>query len=185
MNRAGLEPDSRNLMVPASRVPCRARHCQRGRDRMPPLPGAAFTLVELLVVIAVVATLTAITLGIASGVRTRAGIDRARGELAVLCTALENYHRIYRDYPPATNPTDLLAALSGRLTPDGTISTRPPLLDLAVFTLNDAQDAFVDPWGQPYRYVPITQAGRRTYQLYSSGPDGEESAANDNIVAPH
>lgn len=60
---------------------------------------AAFTLIELLTVIAVIAILTTIGLGAIRGAKERANIARARTELAALVTALEEFKRLYGDYP--------------------------------------------------------------------------------------
>ncbi len=58
-----------------------------------------FTLIELLSAIAVVAILMAISIGAVQGAREQAYIARARGELSALATALEEYKRLYGDYP--------------------------------------------------------------------------------------
>jgi len=59
----------------------------------------AFTLIELLTVIAIIGILAGITFGVARGVQERSAIQQARTELATLSTALENYKRQYGDYP--------------------------------------------------------------------------------------
>jgi prepilin-type N-terminal cleavage/methylation domain-containing protein len=58
-----------------------------------------FTLVELLMVIAVLGILTSIGIGAVRGAKERANIARARSELAALATALEDFKRLYGDYP--------------------------------------------------------------------------------------
>jgi prepilin-type N-terminal cleavage/methylation domain-containing protein len=60
---------------------------------------AAFTLIELLTVVAIIGILAAITFGVAKGVNERAAINQARAELSALATALEGYKRVYGDYP--------------------------------------------------------------------------------------
>jgi len=67
---------------------------ERGGDRR-----RAFTLVEVLVVIALIVTLAGLVLGVMSGVQRRAEVARAEGELAVLAQALEQYRAAYGDYP--------------------------------------------------------------------------------------
>jgi prepilin-type N-terminal cleavage/methylation domain-containing protein len=76
----------------------------------------AFTLLELLTVIAVLAILAAFSIGAIRGAKERANIARARAQLAALATALEEFKRLYGDYPqtgefqqaPAT-PTGITA----------------------------------------------------------------------------
>ncbi len=66
----------------------------------------AFTLLELLTVIAVLALLSTISLGVISSTKQRANIARSKAELAVLVQALEDYKRHYGDYPQ-TGPSAL------------------------------------------------------------------------------
>ena len=63
-------------------------------------PGAGgFSLIELLTVMAIIAILSAITVGVIQGTRTRSNIARTRSELAALANALEDFKRYYGDYP--------------------------------------------------------------------------------------
>ncbi|MSU47786.1 MAG: prepilin-type N-terminal cleavage/methylation domain-containing protein [Opitutus sp.] len=82
----------------------------------------AFTLVELLTSITVIAILSAFTIGAVRGTKERANIAHARGDLAALVTALEEFKRLYGDYPQlgefgqaAATPTGATALL-----PNGT-----------------------------------------------------------------
>lgn len=151
----------------------RLRLLESGRRRI--LRRRAFTLIEVLVVIAVVAVLAAITLSISSGARDKAAQDRARSELAVLSTALERYRAVYGAYPQdEQDPTALLQALSGNRTPSGGVDTRAPFITLAGLVLSDAEDAMVDPWDQPYVYVPFNSGVRKGFRLYSIGQDGRD-----------
>lgn len=61
----------------------------------------AFTLIELLTVIAIIAILAAITFGVIKGVNERAAISQAKTELSSLAQALEAYKLQYGDYPQA------------------------------------------------------------------------------------
>ncbi len=71
---------------------------------MPSVPhrrrrSSAFTLIELLTVAAVLAILGTFAVSAVSGAKNRALIAKGRGELATLATALEEFKRIYGDYP--------------------------------------------------------------------------------------
>jgi prepilin-type N-terminal cleavage/methylation domain-containing protein len=59
----------------------------------------AFTLIELLTVIAIIVVLAGIAIGGIKGAKNRAAIARAKTELAALASALEDYKRYYGDYP--------------------------------------------------------------------------------------
>ena len=61
----------------------------------------AFTLVELLVVIAVIAILAAIAIPNFLEAQTRAKVTRAKADLRVIAEALESYHVDHGRYPPA------------------------------------------------------------------------------------
>lgn len=148
---------------------------QLGGQRSHPQLSPGFTLIEVLVVIAVVAVLAAITLSISGGAREKAAQDRARSELAVLSTALERYRAVYGSYPQdEQNPVALFQALSGTRTPSGAIDDRAPFITAAGLVLNDTADAIVDPWNQPYGYVPFSSGVRQGFRLYSVGPDGKD-----------
>jgi len=96
----------------------------------------AFTLIELLMVIAVIGILAAITFGIGNGVRNAQYRAKVKVELAAITQALEEYKARYGDYPrldsngsyptdqvdPDGNPVEaeaesvmLLYALTGRM----------------------------------------------------------------------
>lgn len=60
---------------------------------------SAYTLIELLTVIAVVGVLAAFSIGAVRGSRERANVSRARADLAALSSALEQFKRHYGDYP--------------------------------------------------------------------------------------
>ncbi len=72
----------------------------------------AFTLLELLTVVAILALLAAISFGVIRSTKQRANTARAKAELALLSQALEDYKRHYGDYPQ-TGPS---AANSQRVT---------------------------------------------------------------------
>jgi prepilin-type N-terminal cleavage/methylation domain-containing protein len=139
----------------------------RTSARVPRKPGtAAFTLLEMLAVIAVIALLSTFTIGAVRGAKERANILRARAQLVALVTALEEFKRLYGDYPqtgefaqaPAT-PTGITATLPNGTGPGLTFAQTkffnaltgvygarsfgnsdrlngPNLLDVGKFTLN-------------------------------------------------
>ncbi len=144
-------------------------------------PAGGFSLVELLVVSVIIATLVFIGFGIIQGVRQQAAWSHARSDLAALSQALEQYRRHYGDYPQtADSPEKFYQALEGKLGPTGVSLHERNLLAPVPVNLRDpvnpaaADNAFVDPWGNAYQYVFFTrQAGtappQRGYVLYSLG----------------
>jgi prepilin-type N-terminal cleavage/methylation domain-containing protein len=64
---------------------------------------SAFTLIELLAVMAIVAILVSLSFALVRGGKERAAIARTRGDLAALTQALEAYKQHYGDYPQTGN----------------------------------------------------------------------------------
>ncbi len=67
---------------------------------------SAFSLVELLVVIAVLATVIGLALPNFLGARSRARDARRKGELNQMKTALQLYYNDYKAYPAGSPPTN-------------------------------------------------------------------------------
>lgn len=148
---------------------------------------AAFTLLELLAVISLIALLIGIVLGVGRRAGESGRTARAKAELAALSAALESYRLAYGDYPQTADEARLLQSLMGRYGPAGAGITGRRLLELARFTTAGSRDPFadasvvlIDPWAQPYVYAYRTPPSGWTnpgYVLYSVGPDGRDSAA--------
>ncbi len=138
----------------------------------------AFTLLELLAVIAVVAILTAIVIGAGQSAVERGKVARARAELAVLAAALESYKATHGDFPRTDDSSHFLQALMGQRGPDQRRHAGRALIDAARFTMSaDPQGnetaVLLDPWGQPYVYAYKSAPGwiNPAYVLSSPGPD--------------
>jgi prepilin-type N-terminal cleavage/methylation domain-containing protein len=65
----------------------------------------AFTLIELLIVVAIIAILAAIAVPNFLEAQTRAKVSRARADLRSVATALEAYRIDFNVYPPHRGPT--------------------------------------------------------------------------------
>lgn len=61
----------------------------------------AFTLIELLIVVAIIAILAAIAVPNFLEAQTRAKVSRAKADLRSMATAIESYHVDHNRYPPA------------------------------------------------------------------------------------
>ncbi len=143
---------------------------------------AAFTLLELLSVLALVAVLAGMVLGAGRRAAEAGKTARAKAELAALSAALEGYRREYGDYPQTDDAARLLRSLTGRRSPVNAAINARPTLELARFTTTGALDplgnapaVLTDPWDQPYVYayrVPAAGWVNHSYVLYSVGPDG-------------
>ena len=99
-----------------------------GRLESTEVEDGAFTLIEILIVMAVLAILAGIGFSVMSGVKERAHRSRTRGELAVIAQSLEHYRAHYGDYPwieeGSTGENELYAALIGHRSPTGALERR-------------------------------------------------------------
>jgi len=176
--------DSRAMIQLAS-ICCPTR-ASRGRR--------AFTLLELLVALGVVATLTAMVLGAVAAAKNRSAVHLARAELAEIAQRLEAYRREFGAYPrTADTPEKLLAALAGTLGPTGAAITGRCLLDDFTLTRRErtrAGERLVDPWERPYRCIFYTRSLDSGvvvdgFVLYSVGERGAgEALPTDQDVVP-
>jgi prepilin-type N-terminal cleavage/methylation domain-containing protein len=71
----------------------------------------AFTLVELLIVIGIIAALAALIFPVAGAVKRRAFIQTARAEMSQVETAIERYKSAYGFYPPCNTNNVLINPL--------------------------------------------------------------------------
>jgi prepilin-type N-terminal cleavage/methylation domain-containing protein len=142
----------------------------------------AFTLIELLMVIGIIAILAAITFGVVKGANERAAIGQAKAELASLAQSLESYKMQYGDYPQTADAATFLQSLIGKKGPGGATMTGKVFIELTKFSLSTTGgDPFttttlylVDPWGRQYNYYykPTTAWTAPSYVLMCVGPDG-------------
>jgi len=130
--------------------------------RRPAKPRAGFTLIEILVVIAVLAMLAAL---VAPNVFQHVGTAKdatARSQIELLGAGLDAY-RLDNGRYPTTNQG--LEALQVQPTTQPMPSNwRGPYLRKAVPR---------DPWGNPYIYLSPGEFNPRGYDLLSLGADGE------------
>ena len=120
---------------------------------------AGFSLTEILVAVFIIGLLSAVVLINVLPARDDAMIQKARADIAILESALEQYRLDMLTYPDVRAGLAALVQLpDGADNPDryrqgGYIRTLP-----------------ADPWGNPYVYVVPGEA--RAFDLYSLGGDG-------------
>ena len=110
---------------------------------------SGFTLVELMTVIAIMALLSALVLGLAGNAQKTAARKRAASEVEQLSSFVTDYLAEYGRVPSS------LTALSN-----------------ALAEANHSLSNMVDPWGMSYVY---TNTSKQTFYLYSYG--GSETNA--------
>ncbi|MCS7049699.1 MAG: type II secretion system protein GspG [Verrucomicrobiae bacterium] len=160
-----------------------------GRSCRPPYPTGrtgAFTLIELMAVITIIAVLAGLVLSIAAFANRKAAVSRAQAEIAELSRAIEAYRLDFGQYPTSSTirATNLLnnALLHQQLVsrPGRYITFRPHQLRVSGTTTN-----ILDPFGNPYNYFRVYVASsdvatnRTTFDLWSFGPDGQSNTVDD------
>ncbi len=161
-----------------------------------------FTIVELLVVLAVIVVLSGITFGTVAGIQTSRMKATARAEIMMLSQSLEIFKLKNGDYPITDSIENNDLTLSKSLLGWKEFNLRTSKFEdrslksknkLEVFidptkvyyegklgediSIKPKNVRFVDPWGQPYQYFykETEQWDNFSYVLYSKGPDGEAS----------
>lgn len=89
--------------MPRSRLPVQRPIPSRPRDaatRGAVLPRRAFSLIELLIVVSIIAILALVAIPNFIEARTRSSVSRARADLRAIASALEAYFVDYNDHPP-------------------------------------------------------------------------------------
>lgn len=120
---------------------------------------AGFTLVELLVVLAILGLLTTVVVINVLPMQSRAQVQKAKADIALLEQGLEFYRLENGRYPTTEEG---LTAL-----------TRPGATGSIVRKLPD------DPWGRPYRYQ-APGGDNQPYVITSFGADGEPGGEGEN-----
>jgi general secretion pathway protein G len=139
----------------------------RQRPHARDVPGRAFTLIEMLLVIVIIGVLAgALVTSLAGRVET-SRLTRAKADLAgELSLALDLFNQDVGRYP--TTEEGLKALAENR----NIAGWKGPYLKSGLKP---------DPWGTPYSYE-LSPGGSTHYVIRSAGPDGQFGNADD--VAP-
>jgi len=126
----------------------------------------AFTLVELLLVLVILATLAAIVLPRFSGVSQRGRVTAAATQISTFKTALDAYEVDMGYYPKGRN---------------GLVDLIQPPRDAANWHGPYLQSDVVpkDPWGNDYLYECPGKHNPSFYDISSAGPDGKFGTDDD------
>src|SRR5690349_9257970 len=91
-----------------SRIRQTAETCIPGvlKSMHSPQPARAFTLIELLIVVAIIAILAAIAVPNFLEAQTRAKVSRVKSDQRSLATAIESYRVDNNEYPEGTDELD-------------------------------------------------------------------------------
>jgi general secretion pathway protein G len=149
-----------------------------------------FTLVEMMIVIAVVLILASLMVGLIVVITDRAHYTKTEAVVKMLDDACKNYKQQYNTYP-ANDKGDsrcfhyyLGQERTIQLDTDSGVKTkRPPILEFKADMLdlpeNTAPDArnpapVIDAWGQKVQYKNPGQYNSKHVDIWSSGKNGKD-----------
>lgn len=123
---------------------------------------AAFTLIELIVVIAIIATLAAIVAPSVFRNAADAKTSAARSQIDIFSLALAAYRLDSDAFPSTEQGLDALRAKPAAGDPPA--NWRGPYVSKLIAP---------DPWGRPYIYISPGRVNPSSFDLYTLGRDGE------------
>jgi general secretion pathway protein G len=120
---------------------------------------SGFTLIEVMVVLAILGVMAAMILPNVIGKDDQARVTATKSSLSSVANALEMYKLDNYRYPTTEEGLEALAKrpASARIFPDGGYLRKVP----------------VDSWDRPFQYASPSSSGR-PFDLYSLGADGAE-----------
>lgn len=127
---------------------------------------SGFTLIEVMVVVAILGILATIVMTNVVGKDEQARITAAKAGLAQVSNALEMYKLDNHRYPTTDEGLEALVnrpASAKTFPPGGYLKGGMPK----------------DPWGNPFQYI-VPGSGGRPYDVYSLGADGAEGGEGNN-----
>ena len=125
---------------------------------------AAFTLVEMLLVLVILATLAAIVIPKMAGRSQQAKVTAAASDISNIEMALDSFEVDNGYYPKTGGLNDLINP------PANSSGWKGPYLKKGVPP---------DPWGNPYIYEYPGKHTPNGYDLMSAGPDGRAGTDDD------
>lgn len=124
-----------------------------------------FTLVELLVVMLILAILAAMIVPRIMSRGDDAKIAAAKGDIAALRKSLNLYYIDVGSYPTTDEGLEALD-----VAPSDATGWKGPYLDKPLTN---------DPWQFPYTYLSPGSEGENSFDLYSTGSDGQEGGTGN------
>ena len=127
---------------------------------------AGFTLIEVLLVLAILVVLGSLAVGMFTNTQKKANIKAAQAQVDLFDTPISEYHLELKQYP---------SSLDALIAPPGDL---PANANWGGPYLKDNQVP-LDPWGNPYQYSVPGARNPQSYDLWSLGPDGVDGSDDD------
>jgi len=135
---------------------------------------AAFTLLEILIVVGILAVLGALVVPSLLGASDQAKIDIAKsavGRSGNIANALKRYRFDVGNYPETDEGLEALFRIPRSINEDSKIWKGA--------YLEGTPEELRDPWGEEYIYTAPGKFNTDAYDLYSKGPDKKEDTEDD------
>ncbi len=159
---------------------------------------SGFTLVEILVVVAILGLLMAVTTSLLTGVGQKQGAARSKADMAVIASATEAFAAQYGGYPrlnvakKSADAGDFLKCLTGKMAlrvKDGRVimslvaRSKKSFVDISKLSVCDPDEPeaeapdsnkngvfIADPWREPYMYLYNTSSTSGTLEAEWTSP---------------
>jgi len=132
---------------------------------------SAFTLIELLAVIALIGVLAGLTLAGLGYVQQKSAISRAEAEVASLSAAIESFKMDYGAYPGSVEV--LFPELTGA--PAASVNTNGKVFFETTARMV-TNNRIIDPWGAPYNYTTNASRNVGFFDLWSVPPKARDES---------
>lgn len=153
----------------------------------PQIQRKGFTLIELLTVVAIIVVLMALTVGLSRFALERANKSKARTQIALIGSKLEEYKADFGEFPPGTgarqSSNQLFIALYDQPLQNGTKIYMPEFDPRASNQFKIKERLILDPFRhkKPYYYLRGVDANGEQngsafnpdFDLWSLGPNGK------------
>lgn len=160
---------------------------------LPPraLARRAFTLIEILVVIAIIAILAGLILGTSGYVQEKAGNSRAEAEIKALSNAIEAYKLDNGVYPNGDGSANSTEELIKVLNPTNSGDKVYFEIPARMFDSNRSSKSYEsvradasylqDPFGNPYRYEFPGDENRSGEAFFDLWSQGKKNSSDTNL----
>ncbi len=129
-----------------------------------------FTLIEMLVVLAIIVLLAAMVGPRILGQREKADIQSTKGQIEMFRGPLESFHLQMRRFPTTDEGLAALVEAPAEEDEDESNWDGPYL---------NKSEVPKDPWGNDYQYQYPPEHGKKFPDIWSYGPDGEDNTEDD------
>ena len=138
-----------------------------------------FTLVEMLVVLAILVLLVGMVAPRVLKSQKKADINNTRAQIGMLRSCLERYALDMKDFPSTEDGLQALVSAPDSSESLDTTSTSTTAWD-GPYVNQDSLPK--DPWGNDYQYeYPPTHGSGEYPDIWSMGPDGQDDTEDDIV----